>query len=122
MCAAIGRPMMPSPRKATRSRLAMSTTSRGFDPQTVTGSQATGRLRFDVLAVDAVAAARARLAAVGAARGGAAALGQQRVGHVAEGLELADDAVAAALLAVPAGVAPDRVLDGAQRELQLERL
>src|SRR4051794_3467885 len=122
MWAAIGLPMMPSPRKATRSCFAMSTTSRGLDPQTVTGPQATGRLRLELLAVDGVPPALARVAARSARRGVAAALGQQRVGHVVKRFELADDAVAALVLAGAARSASHGVLDRAQGELELERL
>ena len=84
--------------------------------------QATGRLRRQLLAVEQVAPARAGLAAVGAGRRVAAALGEQRVAHRRERLELAHDPVAAAVLAVAAGAAPQRVAHDAQRELQLERL
>ena len=62
------------------------------------------------------------LAAAGARRGVAAALGDQRVGHRRERLELAHDAVAAAMRARAARAAADRVARDAQRELELERL
>src|SRR3954452_19679617 len=52
----------------------------------------------------------------------APALRDQRVAHVRERLDLADDAVTAAMRPVAAGAAADRVLDRADRELALERL
>ena len=68
-----------------------------------------GRLRRQLLAVEQVAPARARLAAVRARRRVAAALGDERVGHVLERLDLAHDAVAAAVLAGAARAAAQRV-------------
>ena len=52
----------------------------------------------------------------------ATAFGEDRVVHVVERLELADDAVATAMAPGSAAAAADRVLDDAQRELELERL
>src|SRR5215210_4319771 len=113
--------MMPRPRKATRSRSAMSATSGGLDPQPITGAQRTGGLRGDLLAVHEVAPARSRLAAVRPARGVAPPLGYERPAHLGERLQLANDAVAASLRARAARAAPHRVLHGTQRKLELER-
>src|SRR5918994_7296692 len=113
--------MMPSPTKPTES-LAMPATSRCLDPQPLSGAQLAARLRLQLLAVEEVAAPLARLAAVRARRGVAAALGQQGIAHVGESLDLAHDAVAAAVRPGAARLAPQRVLDDAQRELELERL
>jgi hypothetical protein len=52
----------------------------------------------------------------------APALGDEREVHLVHGLELADHAVAAPVASGTARAAPQRVLDGAQRELELERL
>src|SRR5205085_5086914 len=119
--AAIGSPMIPRPRNATRSGFAMSATSGGLDSQPVAAPQRTGGLGVHLLAVHEVAARGAGLAAGGSLRTVAAALGDQRVGHLLERLELADHAVAAPVPAVAAGSAPHRVLDGTPRELELER-
>src|SRR5262249_45445373 len=117
---AIREPMIPMPRKATRSAVAAS--SRGLDSEPVTWTQATRGLGREVVAVQGVPPGLAVAAAGGAARTVAAALGDQRVAHVGERFELAHDAVAAAMRAAPARAAADRVLDGPQRELALERL
>src|SRR4051812_50008343 len=106
--------MIPSPRNATFSRFAMSATSWGLDPQPVAAPQSTGGLGRDLVAVHEVAPAGARLAAGGAARRVAAALGDQRPAHLVERLDLAHHAVAAALGAPAARVAPHRVLHPAQ--------
>ena len=100
----------------------MSATSRGLDPQPVAGPEAAGRLRRQLLAVQQVPTRRARLAAVSAGRRVAAPLGDQREAHLVQRLELAHDAVAAAVPPGAARAAPQRVLDRAQRELELERL
>src|SRR5688572_30615183 len=113
--------MIPSPTKPTDSR-AMPATSRCLDPQPLTGAQAAARLRLQLLAVEQVAAPLARLPARRARRGVAAALGQQGVAHVLQRLDLAHDALAAAVRAASTGVAAQRVADHAQRELELERL
>src|SRR2546423_7098606 len=120
--AAIGPPMIPRPRNATRSGFAMSATSGGLDSQPVAAPQRTGGLRRHLVAVHEVAARGTGLAAMGALRAVAAALGYQRVGHLLERLDLADHAVAAVVPARTARVAPHRVFDRAQRELELERL
>src|SRR5829696_4537067 len=111
--------MIPSPMKPTPLSGAMSATSRGLDPQPLAAPQATGRLRGKLVAVEQVAPRLARLPAGRARRGVPAALGQQRVAHVRERLELPHHAVAAAMLAVAAGAAPQLVADDAQRELEL---
>ena len=95
---------------------------RGLDSQAIAGAERTGGLRRQLVAVQQVAAALAVRAAVGAGRRVPAALGEQRVAHVGQRLDLAHDAVAAAVLAVAAAAPAQRVLDRAQRELQLERL
>src|SRR4051794_33283692 len=120
--AAIGSPMIPRPRNATRSGFAMSATSGGLDSQPVAAPQSTGGLGRRLVAVHEVAARGAWLASGGALRPVTAALGDERVGHLLERLDLADHAVAAAMPAFAAGTAAHRVLDGAQRELELERL
>src|SRR4051794_27929140 len=114
--------MIPSPRNATRSAFAMSATSGGLDSQPVAAPQRTGGLRRDLLAIDEIPPGGARLAACRALRPVAAALGDERVRHLVQGLEVAHDAVAAAMPAAASGPAPHGVLDGPQRELQLERL
>src|SRR5215212_10313553 len=114
--------MIPSPTKPTVSLTAMAATSRCLDPQPPAGAQRAARLRLQFLAVEQVAPPLPGLAAIGARRGVASALGQQGIAHVGERLELAHDAVAAALRTGAAGAAPQRVGDDAQRELQLERL
>src|SRR4051812_29385651 len=103
--------MMPSPTKPTDSFAAMPATSRCLDPQSLPGAQVAARLRLQLLAVEQVAARRARLAPVGARRGVAAALGEQGVAHGLERLALAHDAVAAAVGARAAGPAAQRVGD-----------
>src|SRR3954453_3453995 len=108
--------MMPSPRKATFSGAAMATSSRCLDSQPIAGAQCTGGLRRQLVPVQQVATARAVAAAVRAARRMPPPLGQGRVAHAVERLDLADAAVAAGVLAVPAAVPPQRVLDRAQRE------
>src|SRR5512133_667344 len=118
----MGPPMIPRPANATRSRPAMSTTSRCLDSQSVAGAQRAGRLGRELLAVEQVPTPGARLATVGAGRGMAAALRDQRVAHLRQRLELAYHAVPAAPAAGTARAAPQRVLDRAKRELQLERL
>src|SRR4051794_17707022 len=113
--------MIPSPMNPTAS-CAMSATSRCLDPQPLAAAQATRRLRRQLLAVEQVAARPAGLAAVRAGRRVPAALREQGVAHVVERLELAHDAVAAAVAARAARAPAQRVGDHAQRELQLERL
>src|SRR5262245_61716478 len=113
--------MIPSPMNPT-ARSAMPTTSRRLDPQRLTAGQATARLRGQLLAVDEVAALGARFAALRSRRSVAAALGEQRVVHVRERLQLADHAVAAAVLPGAAGVPAHRVGGDADGELELERL
>src|SRR5690242_10012195 len=128
--AAIREPMIPMPRKATffiscirgRLALAVSAAARRLDSQPVAGLQRARRLRRQLVAVQQVAAGLSRRAAGGARRRMAAALGDQREAHLVERLELTLDAIPAAELAGAARPAPDRVLDGAQRELQLQRL
>src|SRR5215203_3420121 len=111
--------MIPNPTNPTGSP--KSATSRRLYPQSLAAPQATARLRRQLLAVEQVAPARAGFAA-GGARRGVAALGQQRELHLLQRLELAHDAVAAALPAGAARTAPDGVAGDAQRELELERL
>src|SRR6185503_17461106 len=109
--------MMPRPQKATRRSLAsISATSRCLDPQPVPGLEAAGRFRRQLVPVQQVPTRRARLAAVSAGRGVPAPLGDQREAHRLERLELARNAVAAALPAGAARAAPERILDRAQRE------
>src|SRR5215207_4995578 len=111
--------MMPSPMKP-RGSPAMSATSRRLDPQCLAGRETTARLRRQLLAVEEVAAARARPAAGRARRRVAAALREQGEAHGGERLDLPDHAVAAPLRAGAARAAADRVLPDPQRELQLE--
>src|SRR6266545_7022727 len=134
----MGPPMMPRPQKATRrpapapgdarcaamssSAPAISATSGRLDPQPVSGAEGAGRLRRQLVPVQEVPTRRAGLAALRAGRSVAAALGDEREAHLVECLELADDAVAAALPSRPAGAPPERVPDRPQRELELERL
>src|SRR3954451_4532384 len=121
--AAIGRPMIPSPRNATRSvRSAMSATSRGLDSEPVAGLERARRLRLQLLAVQQVPTRPAGLAALGAGRRMAAALGDQRVAHLIQGLQPAGHTVPAPVAPLAAGAAADRVLHRPQRELELERL
>src|SRR5215212_490114 len=126
----MGPPMIPRPQKATRRApapggarcaamasslsLAISASSRGLDAQPVSGPEGARRLRRQLLPVQQVPTRRAVLAAVRAPRPEAPALGDQGVAHLVERLELADDAVAAAMRAAAAGAAPQRVLDRAQ--------
>src|SRR4051794_6132782 len=119
--AAIREPMIPSPRKATRSAGTVAPAARGLDPQHLAGSELAARLGRDLLVVDEVASRLPVLAAVGAAGGVAAALGDERVGHGLERLDGADDAVAPAVRAAAARAAPDGVLAHAHGELELER-
>src|SRR4051812_7033576 len=114
--------MIPSPRNATRSGLAMSATSGGLDSQPVAAPERTCGLGWDLLSVHKVASRGAGLAAAGALGAVAPALGDERVRHLVERLELADHPVAAAVGAVAARPPPHRVLDRPQRELELERL
>src|SRR6188472_2123002 len=118
--------MIPSPIQPARSAIALLSVSApagGLESQALVGVERAGGLGVDRLVVDEVAPAFAVAAAGGAAGRVAAALGQQRPGHpVPERLHLAHDAVAAAVLARAARVAPDGVLDDPQRELELERL
>src|SRR5581483_9248109 len=69
-----------------------------------------------------VAAGPAGLSAVRAPRGVAPTLRDERIAQRGQGLELAHDAVAAVVPAAAAGPAADGVLDGTERELELERL
>src|SRR4051794_33751364 len=113
--------MMPRPQKATRRSLAsISATSRCLYPQPVPGIEAAGRLGRQLVPVQQVPTSRARLAAVSARRRVPAPLCDQREAHRLERLELAGHAVAAALFAGAARAASERVLDRAQRELELE--
>src|SRR5215217_2479798 len=112
--------MIPSPTNPTGSP--KSATSRCFDPQTLTGPQATARLGRQVLAVEQVAAAFAWLASLRARRRVPAPLRQQGEAHVGAGLDLPHHAVAAAEPPGAARAAPDGVADDPQRELELERL
>src|SRR5688572_20435144 len=112
--------MIPSPTNPTGSPKAA--TSRRLDPQSLTAPQATARLRRELLAVEQVASGRAGGAAAGARRAVPAALGEQRVLHRLEGLQLADDSVAAVVGSRAARPAPDGVARDQQRELELERL
>src|SRR4051794_37533180 len=104
---------------AAPSRRAVAPAAGGLDPQPLAGAERPRGLRLDLGVPDEVASHRAVPAAVGARWRVTAPLGQQRVRHVLERLDLADDAVAAAALAVAAGVASHRVLDHSQRELEL---
>src|SRR5215216_842142 len=115
--------MIPSPQKAIRPcSLAISTTSRRLDPQPVSRPEGARCLRRQLLPAQQVPTSRAVLAAVGAGRGVTAPLGDEREAHLGERLQLADDPVAATVPAGTARAAPERVLHGPQRELQLERL
>src|SRR3954454_21668501 len=114
--------MIPSPRKDARSDFPMFATSGGRDSQPLPAPQPTDALRRYLLAIDEIPPGGARLAACRPLRPVAAALGDERVRHLVQGLELAHDAVAAAMPAAASGPAPHGVLDGPQRELQLERL
>ena len=69
----------------------------GLDPQALAGRERAGRLGLDRPAVEQIDADGPVLPAVGAARRVTAALGDQRELHRLERLELADDAVAAAV-------------------------
>src|SRR5208283_3788593 len=116
--AAMREPMIPSPRNPMRSPagIAPSSTTGRFDAQPLRRLQPAGDLAGERAPVSAPgAAARAR-------RPMAAALSDQREVHRLERLQLAHDAVAAAVPAGAAGAAPQRVLDHAQREFALERL
>src|SRR5215211_1131832 len=88
---------------------AVSPASRGLDPQPLAGPECPRGLRSHLVAPDEVAPERAVPAALCPRRRVTAALGQQRVRHVLERLDLADDPVAAAVLAVAAGVAAHRI-------------
>src|SRR5215216_731023 len=112
--------MIPNPTNPTGSPKA--TTSRRLDPQPLTGPQATARLRRQRLAVEQVAARGAVRSPRAAARRVPPALGEQRERHLGACLELAHDAVAAAVATRAARAAPHRVARDAQRELELERL
>src|SRR3984957_9347068 len=119
--------MIPRPRKPTRSLLCCSdisiaSSARGFHAQPLAGAKRPGDLRSQRLTVKQITTGSTRFAAGGAAGRVAAALADQREGHLAQRLELAHDAVAAAVAPAPAGAAAQRVLDHAQRELALERL
>src|SRR5215208_2918743 len=105
--------MMPSPTKPTES-LAMPATSRCLDPQPLTRAQATARLRGQLLAVEQVAPAGARLPARGARRGVPAALGEQGAAHLRQGLQLPYDPVAAAVGAFAARAPAQPVGDDSQ--------
>ena len=100
----------------------MAASSGGLEPEPVTDAQATCRLGAQLLAVEQVAPRCAGLSAVGARRGVTPALGDERVLHLRERLDLADDAVAPVVAPGAAAAAPARVLDDAQRELDLQRL
>src|SRR5215208_5020827 len=100
----------------------MPTAAGGLNAQAVTRAQPPAVLGGEPLRVQAVLARCARLPAGRARRAVAAPLGEQREAHFGEGLELADDAVAAAVGARSTRFMPARVGHGAQRELELERL
>src|SRR5215218_6171157 len=112
--------MIPNPTNPTGSP--KSATSRRLDPQSLAGPQATARLGRQLVAVEQVAPRRPGRAARGAGRGVPAPLGEERELHLLARLELAHDAVAAAVPAGAAGAAPHRVARDQQRELELERL
>src|SRR5262245_10360456 len=116
--------MIPRPQKATlrTSPSAISATSGGLDAQPVSGAERARRLRRQLVPVQQVPTRRARLAALGAGRGVAAALRDQREAHLVERLELAGDAVAAAVAAGAPRAVAARVRNRPQRELELERL
>src|SRR5436309_14554443 len=120
--------MMPSPMNPTRSIFsilrgaAVPAGTRRLDTQPVTGAQPPRRLGRQLFAVEEVAPGPARRAPVRPRRRVAPALGDQGVLHLLERLDLAHDAVAAAKAARAPASAAHRVLDDAQRELELERL
>src|SRR5215211_225829 len=115
--------MIPSPTNPTRSpRPATPTTSRCLDSQTVPPRERARRLRRQLPAVQQVPTRSARFPALRPRRRMAATLRDQRVAHLRERLELADHAVPAAGGAGAARAAAQGVLDGSQRELELERL
>src|SRR5271155_5711047 len=120
--AAMREPMMPRPRKQIRSGIPESSPTGGFDAQPLARPQCAGGLARQAVAVELIAPPRSRLAAEGPGGGVAATLGDQREAHLRQRLQLADDAIAAAVHARAAGAAAQRVLDHAQREFPLERL
>src|ERR1035437_6657271 len=125
--AAMREPMIPRPRKPTRSGVAGSGISESFptgglDAQPLPLCERARALAGQRRAVEQIATRCAGLSAGGAAGGVAAALGDQREGHLAQRLQLAHDAVAAAVRTRSAGAAPQGVLQDAQREFALERL
>ena len=100
----------------------MSAASRGLDSQPVAGAQ-----RAEALPGNSSPFSRFLPGAPGSppsTPGGAVAapLGDQRVAHLVERLELAGHAVAAARRPAPPESRRSAYLDGAQRELELERL
>src|SRR5436190_13256755 len=97
--------MIPSPRNEIRSSAAMPTSTRGLDPQPLAGAQGTGGLGRQLVAVQEIAPRLARFAAVRTARPVSAAFREERELHLAEGLQLADHAVPAAVASRAARVA-----------------
>src|SRR4051812_18976616 len=96
--------------------------SRGLDTQPVARRQVALGLGRDEFAVHGVLPFGAVFATVPPSRGVAPALGYQREAHGSEGLELANDAVAAAALAGAPTTPPDRELADPNRQLALEGL
>src|SRR5215207_2963557 len=91
----------------------LTSASRRLDSQLLPAEELARGLRLELGAVQQVAPARAVVAAICARWSVPAALGQQRIGHGLERLELAHDAVAAALRARAAAATADRVLHDA---------
>src|SRR5688500_11773112 len=96
--------------------------ARRLDAQHVTRLELPGRLRRQLVAVQKVAPGGARAAASLAGRRSEPPLREQRHAAALQRLQLAHDAVAAAVEAGAAGAGAQAVAAHAQREGELERL
>src|SRR5947207_1402560 len=114
---------MPSTRPdIVKSLASPSAAARRLDRDDVARREIARELCAGRLAVDEVAAGRARRAAALSLRRVRASLADDREAAVLERAQLADDAVAAAVRAGATGAEPQAVALDAERVLQLERL
>src|ERR1700722_20258022 len=127
MLAAMREPMMPRPRNPIRSDISAwgtseSSSARGLDAQPLSWGQRTGRLAGQRPAVEQIASRHPIAASRRSTRAVPAPLRDQREGHLLLRLDHPHHPVAAAVPALPAGAAPDRILEHPQREFPLQCL
>src|SRR5215211_2728758 len=107
---------------AARLPLAESASAGSLDPEHVARGEVDRRLRRELVTVEQIASRRTRRATVGACRTARAPFADDRRTTVLEYLDLPDDAVAAAVLPLAAGVEPKLVPPDPQWVGELERL